>query len=349
LRKIQCLDCGLLRQLPHSEATKREFYRDKYAFYHQRPGTSDSEISRYSVMADWILAELAPFSPRTVLDVGCGGGYLLDAIRRIHPAAEFAGIDPSIQNTALARDRGFAVVTGQIPGAQPPGEVYDLVLAAHVMSHIEDPVAFLAALARMTDTNGRLVIFSHDGRDPGADLMFADVELSLCREHLGVLGARAGLELLDGPGIARPAGQLDKQVLVFQHSSSPRQTSPLTAATRDRLLEGRRRYFRAWEALSDRLAMRVRGARGPVLNFGASFWSLLLAAYCPEYWERVDACVVDDVAGTFLGKPMIRTESIPRESSPTIVLGVNPVSQAALAQRLAGRGEIVIWNDLVTR
>ena len=243
--------------------------------------------------------------------------------------------------------RGFTVVTGFIPGTKLPRDSYDLVLVSHVISHIADPVEFLAALADVTAENGRVVIFSHDGRAPGADHLFADVEFSFCREHLGAIAAKAGLELLDGPRIACAPGQLDKQVLVFQRRSSPRMVAQLSTERRDHLLEGRRQYFRAWEALADRLAKRVHHAKTPVLNFGASFWALLLAAYCPQYWERVDACVVDGGDGKFLGKPVIATQDIDSAQNPIVVLGVNPSSQAELGQRLAGRGEIVIWNDLL--
>jgi SAM-dependent methyltransferase len=350
LQKIQCPDCGVLRQRPHQEEAKIEFYRDKYELYHQRPGTSESELARYTAIADWIFAELSPFTPQTVLDVGCGGGFLLDALMRNHPTAVYAGIDPSIQNSALARARGFSVVTGFTPGTSPPHERYDLVLASHVISHVADPLSFLSALVNMIAEYGRVVIFSHDGRDPGADHLFADVEFSFCREHLGALGAKVGLELLEGPRIPCPQGQLDKQVLVFQRSQHPRSISPLSTARRERLLEGRRQYFAAWEALADRLATRVYKVRAPVFNFGASFWSLLLAAYCPKYWERVDACVVDDGAGTFFGKSVLSTQAVISESEPPlIVLGINPANQTALAQRLAGRGEVVVWNDLITQ
>ena len=349
LRKVQCLECGLLRQHLLPEAIKTELYRDKYAMYHQRPGTSDSESARYAAMAEWIFAELAPFRPSTVLDVGCGGGLLLEALRRVHASAEYEGIDPSVENSALARTRGFLVATGFTPGAVPPRDRYDLVITSNVMSHIADPTEFLRALASMTAPDGRVVIFSHDGCEPGADLLFSDVEFSFCREHIGVIASKAGLELLEGHGIPRPSGQLDKHVLSFQHSRSPARVALPGAAQRDRLLEGRRQYFKAWPQLADRLANEARNAPGPVLNFGASFWSMILATYCPDYWERVEACVVDDGSGTFLGKPVIATKDVARHPQPLIVLGANPSSQAMLAQHLSGHGKVVVWNDLITR
>ena len=349
LRKVQCPECGLLRQHRLPETIKTELYRDKYALYHQRPGTSDSESARYAAMAEWIFAELAPFSPSTVLDVGCGGGLLLEALRRVHASAEYDGIDPSVENSALARARGFQVATGFTPGAVPPRDRYDLVITSNVMSHIADPTEFLRALAGFTAPDGRVVIFSHDGCEPGADMLFSDVEFSFSREYIGVIASKAGLELLEGHNIPRAPGQLDKHVLSFRLSESPAQVALPGAAQRDKLLEGRRQYFKAWPQLADRLANEARNAQGPVLNFGASFWSMILATYCPDYWERVEACVVDDGSGTFMGKPVIATTDIAKHSQPLIVLGANPSSQAMLAQHLSGHGKVVVWNDLITR
>ena len=85
------------------------------------------------------------------------------------------------------------------------------------------------------------------------------------------------------------------------------------------------------------------------MNFGASFWSMLLAAYCPEYWRRVDACVVDEGQGTFLDKPLLSLEKIPESTQPLIVLGTNPSIQGQLKNRLAYRAQVVSWEDLITR
>ena len=47
-------------------------------------------------------------------------------MRKVRPSLEYAGIDPSIENSALARARGFSVTTGFTPGTKPPKDQYDL-------------------------------------------------------------------------------------------------------------------------------------------------------------------------------------------------------------------------------
>jgi SAM-dependent methyltransferase len=349
LRKVQCRGCGLLRQNPHPESFKTELYRNRYALYHQRPGTSESEAVRYAAMAEWILYELGDLKPDSLLDVGCGGGILLDALRAVQPRIDYAGVDPSIENSAIARTRGFEVTTGFIPATKPANDRYDVVLAANVISHITDPIAFLEALALMTTPTGRVVLLSHDGVEPGADHLWADIEFSFCREHLGALGAKAGLELLASRGMVAPATQEDKHVLVFKRSASPAAVLQRNGAERDTLLEARRHYFEAWRQLAARLSRRADQTSGQLFNFGASFWSMLLAAYCPDYWRRVDACVVDSGSGTFLDKPLISTDSLPSSHQEVLVLGTNPINHAALKLRLSARADVVTWEDLIHR
>ncbi|MDI9570904.1 MAG: methyltransferase domain-containing protein [Pseudomonadota bacterium] len=54
-----------------------------------------------------ILSALSGLPFRRLLDVGCGSGNLLAAIRRDHPEAHYAGVDISPDNVEAAREKGF--------------------------------------------------------------------------------------------------------------------------------------------------------------------------------------------------------------------------------------------------
>ncbi|MBL6613000.1 MAG: class I SAM-dependent methyltransferase [Reyranella sp.] len=347
LGRLHCLACGLLRQKPHDATLKAELYREKYGLYHRRSGTAKSEARRYADIADWIFGTLAPFVPASVLDIGCGGGLLLDALRRIHPEIRYAGVEPSRENSDLARDRGFEVTTDFVPGARPVGAPFDLVLCSNVLSHVPAARAFLEEMAAMTTPAGRVLVYSHDGRKPGADMLWADIDYSLCREHVAAIGAQAGLEALPNTRGAPPLLQHDKMVVAFRRNAAPATVPWPTGAALEELLDARRDYLCAWQELARRLERAAATAQGPVLNFGASFWSLLLAAYCPGYWSMVKACVVDGELGTFLEKPMTRTSDLATRPRPLIVLGVNPALQPNVSQRLAPVGDVITWNDLI--
>ena len=347
LKRMQCLSCGLGRNGGQALGSKTAFYRENYGLYHHRPGTAASETERYDAMAVWMLSELGEFKPASVLDFGCGGGLLLDALRRARPTLLCAGLDPSITNTEAARARGFTVATGSVPGIEDLFEgSCDLAVASNVISHILDPRAFLAAMLSTIAPGGRLLIYGHNGDAAGADLLWTDIEYSLCREHLVSIAAKVGLEHINPQMAEPPPGQSDKYVLVFKQSDAQPAAAALSQERRDALLEERRSYFAAWQELARRLAQV--NSQPPLLNFGASFWSATLAIYCPQYWGRVEACVVDDGdPGEFFDKPVMSTDSI--EPGSTIVLGTNPATHQVLAKRLSRLGNVVAWDDLIKR
>jgi SAM-dependent methyltransferase len=352
LKKMQCLSCGLGRQGSTFMGDKSDFYRDRYGLYHMRPGTLRSEIARYDAMASWIFAELDEYLPASVLDIGCGAGFLLDALRRARPGLCCAGVDPSSENSESARAKGFTVITGSVPGAETYFTIApDLVLTANVVSHVADPIGFLAALSNTVVDTGRVIVYGHNGDAAGADLLWADIDYSFCRQHLISIAAKVGLQHVNPNMKSPPPGQEDKYVLVFKKAAAPSSAS-LSTVDREHLLEDRRRYFNAWQHLGHRLSSLNAEAR-TIFNFGASFWSMTLAAYCPEYWGRVHACVVDTddgSSGVFLGKPLVTTERMAADAGkPIIVLGTNPTTHRTLAERLSKFGDVIAWNDLIAR
>lgn len=93
--------------------------------------------------------------PDRILEVGCGEGYVLEAIRAAGIDAPCTGIDQSAVAIEAARERlgpsvslhvGDALaLSGSLPGPSP-----DLVLMIEVLEHLDDPGAMLDDLAEIT-------------------------------------------------------------------------------------------------------------------------------------------------------------------------------------------------------
>ncbi len=105
------------------------------------------------VVADW--------HERTVLDLGCGGGFMAEALAR--RGARVIGVDPSAgavaAATAHARDAGLAIDYRVAPGERldlADGCV-DIVVCVDVLEHVEDLDRTMGEIHRVLKPGGLFV------------------------------------------------------------------------------------------------------------------------------------------------------------------------------------------------
>jgi ubiquinone biosynthesis O-methyltransferase len=175
-----------------------------------------------------------PLARLRLLDVGCGGGILAEALARL--GAAVTGIDAGEEGPAagaahaahdppLAARLDYRAGIAEAEAASHPGQ-YDAVVASEVIEHVPDPAAFVAALARAAAPGGA-VILSTLARTPrswavaiaGAEYVARllppgthDWGRFINPEELAALGDGAGLDLARLAGMA-PVGQRARWVL----------------------------------------------------------------------------------------------------------------------------------------
>jgi 2-polyprenyl-3-methyl-5-hydroxy-6-metoxy-1,4-benzoquinol methylase len=94
---------------------------------------------------------IRPLQFNSVLDVGCGQGTLLTNVAAVAPHAELYGTDFSITALQMAKQRlPDAVFTIMDVTHNTYQAAFDLVLCTDVLEHIEDDVAAIQNLARLT-------------------------------------------------------------------------------------------------------------------------------------------------------------------------------------------------------
>lgn len=99
---------------------------------------------------------------RDVLDVGCGGGFVVEAMRRV--GARAAGIDPHAPSIEYAR-RAFPACEfhcGVAEDLQASGRKFDFLYCSEVIEHVPDAEGFTAALARLCRPGGYLFVTTPD-------------------------------------------------------------------------------------------------------------------------------------------------------------------------------------------
>lgn len=109
---------------------------------------------------------------KRVLDVGCGGGLLSEAMAA--RGAEVMGIDMSEKALAVAmlhlHESGLKVDYRQVPAETLAGEMpatFDVVTCLEMLEHVPDPASTVAACARLVKPGGQ-VFFSTINRNPKA-------------------------------------------------------------------------------------------------------------------------------------------------------------------------------------
>ncbi|MDH4482025.1 MAG: bifunctional 2-polyprenyl-6-hydroxyphenol methylase/3-demethylubiquinol 3-O-methyltransferase UbiG [Rhodoferax sp.] len=112
------------------------------------------------------LGGLSGLSGLRILDVGCGGGLMSEALARY--GANVVGVDASPGNVAAARlhaqSQNFTVDyrLGEPAEVLSPHERFDVVLALEVVEHVSDVPTFLAAAVDRLAPGGMLFISTID-------------------------------------------------------------------------------------------------------------------------------------------------------------------------------------------
>lgn len=115
-----------------------------------------------------LLAELERDRPRSLIDLGCGGGQLLDELARSLPGVELAGLDISARQIELNRgdQPGIEWHVGDLDsgeGLEPLAGRFEAVVAAELIEHLDHPESFLAAAAGLATEGGRLYLSTQSG------------------------------------------------------------------------------------------------------------------------------------------------------------------------------------------
>jgi len=117
---------------------------------------------------------LAPLAGKRVLDVGCGGGILSEAMARL--GASVTGIDLSENPLKVAQlhllesglDIDYQLASAEQLSAQRESP-FDVVTCMELLEHVPDPSSTVAACAKLATPGGR-VFFSTINRNPKAYL-----------------------------------------------------------------------------------------------------------------------------------------------------------------------------------
>ncbi|MFY2567743.1 bifunctional 2-polyprenyl-6-hydroxyphenol methylase/3-demethylubiquinol 3-O-methyltransferase UbiG [Achromobacter ruhlandii] len=147
---------------------------DKFAALASRWWDPESEFKPLHAInplrLEWIQESVGSLAGKKVLDVGCGGGILSEAMAR--GGADVTGIDLADKSLKIAKlhglESGVKVEYRKVPveqlAAEQPGQ-YDVVTCMEMLEHVPDPASIVRACAALAKPDG-WVFFSTLNRNP---------------------------------------------------------------------------------------------------------------------------------------------------------------------------------------
>jgi len=153
---VQCADCTFIFVQDHPS---QEFLVDFYAPMYQPkaedfvPAGNPLRKLKYWAFAQWISGKFPKDQVIRALEIGCGQGDFLSAVRP-NPRFKATGFDFSNACVKYAQSQGLDVHLGDFRGAGIPSESFDLIVALHVLEHVHDLNATLAEFYRILKPGG---------------------------------------------------------------------------------------------------------------------------------------------------------------------------------------------------
>jgi len=283
-----------------------------------------------------------------ILDVGCGNGGLLTALRD-RGFTDLTGFDPAPACIARIQSQGIAACTVALPlsnqeaivGHQGP---YDLIVLSHVLEHVYDAHAVLASLLPLLAPEGRLYLetpdptrYSTQGFPP---FYFFDPEHinHFSSASLVYLGSSLGLcPILTGQKTLRLAnGSLYHAVYTLLHrEAEPCPAGGYNTALCEHLQAYVAQSLAELEPLRDRILTLV-GSDRPIALWGAGSFSQRLVSQ--PWFPKQRLCAIVDrdhnkqglrFAGILITNPESGLRGLPET---TIVLCAAAIANQAIEQ-----------------
>lgn len=131
-----------------------DFWRGRFgAEYNERNrGRVDSNVAFFSRALQW-----ATHPIRRVLELGCGTGQNLEAIRRLNSVAELTGVEVNDEAAVEAAHTGAHIYRRAIADWSSEGKQWDLVFTKGVLIHIP-PEELPAVYAKMFAASWRYIL-----------------------------------------------------------------------------------------------------------------------------------------------------------------------------------------------
>ncbi len=157
-------EVALTQTEQHNDARSKFHYKEHYqhdaeTYDYFKKTENPIENEEHNRLHQYILAEI-PASASWILDTGCGGGWLADALKSKNKnviSMDISDINPikAIKNTPSPTHFGLVADVYELPIKD--GTI-DCIVASEIIEHVSDPKRFLSALFSALKPGGKIIV-----------------------------------------------------------------------------------------------------------------------------------------------------------------------------------------------
>ncbi len=158
-RIVRCNSCSLMFLNPmYSDAELAKLYPDDYYAYQDRSMSTRWKELLKAALGYRISTKDPRFaSPGTMLDLGCGSGWFLAAMR--DRGWETYGVEINQAAAKLGQEtHGLQIFSGSLQEARFPSDFFDYIRSNHSFEHISCPNETLKEICRILKPGGKVLI-----------------------------------------------------------------------------------------------------------------------------------------------------------------------------------------------
>lgn len=134
--------------MPNAREETRDFYADR-----------TTDVAKLDDRMRRLVSECVRLEPRTVLDLGCGRGYLLRTLVNKMPGIRGIGVEVSEAAANEAKGESVSILVQDVSEALPLADgSIDLAVMGEVIEHVFDPDACIEEVRRVLRPGGALVV-----------------------------------------------------------------------------------------------------------------------------------------------------------------------------------------------
>jgi 2-polyprenyl-3-methyl-5-hydroxy-6-metoxy-1,4-benzoquinol methylase len=160
---MRCRSCGLVQINPQPvQSSVEKRYDSEYLNYEIANEKIFLNLALKSLNdggLEAIIALLQKSDAKNILDIGCATGALLEYLQNRGLAAQ--GVEISKEQARYAKTRrGLAVSTLPLEENHFPANYFSLVIASHLIEHLNNPAAFVKEVFRIVRPGGFFMVIT---------------------------------------------------------------------------------------------------------------------------------------------------------------------------------------------